>query len=190
MRIYFATTNLKKLKELREIVGVELVQMSRDVVEIQGTMEEIVGHKLSQVAPLIGEDEAVIVDDTGISLEALGGFPGVYAKDFICVGGSKINEIVKRMGDDRVTAFCGLGIAHYKDGVLVRKVFSGECRGRIVGAGDEHLADFNHIFVPDGFDRCFGEMSVREKNMVSHRGVAGGKLVEYMGSVGMIKDLS
>lgn len=188
MRICFATTNIRKFKELKGILNVELTQICEDIMELQGSMRQIVEHKLDQAVLFIGENEAVIVDDTGISMDALGGFPGVYAKDFLKIGFTKINEILDRMGNNRATVFCGLGIAHKKDGKVTKNMFVGELSGRIVEPRDAISTEFNDIFLPDGLDKCFSEMSIEEKNEISYRGIAGRKLLEYMVSTGMIKD--
>nr|AGE95307.1 nucleoside triphosphatase [Encephalitozoon cuniculi] len=186
-RIYFATTNLKKLKEIRSLFEADIVHMNIPMVEIQASLERIADHKLNQVVPCIGEGDAVIVDDTAVAFEGLYGFPGVYIKDFLRIGSRKISEIVGKIGNSNATAFCCLGIAHYRDGRVVKKVFFGELEGSIVESKEDGLEGFDYIFLPSGSSMCLGDMPVDEKNRISHRRIASKKLADYMASVGIIK---
>ncbi|WEL38464.1 Ham1 nucleoside triphosphatase [Encephalitozoon hellem] len=186
-KIYFATTNLKKLKEIRKLLNVDVSHMNVSMVEIQASQEKIVHNKLNQVIPLIGEEDAVIVDDTGVYLNGLCGFPGVYLKDFLTIGSRKILEILRKVEDYSATVFCTLGIAHYRDGQITRKTFSGELKGTMVESNEENSTELDNNFVPDGFGVSLKSMSIDEKNRISHRRIASEKLIEYMASVGIIK---
>ncbi|ADM11405.1 Ham1 nucleoside triphosphatase [Encephalitozoon intestinalis ATCC 50506] len=186
-KIYFATTNLKKLNEVKEFLKTDIDHMRISMTEIQGPSEKIVEHKLDQAAPFINPKDAVIVDDTSFSLEALGGFPGVYVKDFLEIGTRKIWEIVEKIGNKSATAVCSLGIAHYENGEIVKKVFSGKLKGSITEPEKDCKTEFGYIFIPDGFNGVLKNMPTDEKNRISHRGIASRSLAAYMASKGIIK---
>ncbi|AFN82883.1 Ham1 nucleoside triphosphatase [Encephalitozoon romaleae SJ-2008] len=186
-RIYFATTNLKKLKEVRRPFNTDIVHMNVSMVEIQASQERVVHNKLDQVMALISKEDAVIVDDTGVFLDSLCGFPGVYIKDFLKIGSQKILEILKKVEDNNATVSYTLGIAHYKDGQIAKKAFSGEIKGTIMESKEEGSAELDGIFIPDEFKASLKSMSIDEKNCISHRRIATENLTDYMVSIGIIK---
>lgn len=186
-KIYFATTNLKKLKEVRKLFNTDIVHMNVPMVEIQASQEKVVYNKLDQVISLIGEEDTVIVDDTGVSFDGLCGFPGVYIKDFLKIGSRRILEILRKVGNNNATVSCTLGVAHYKDGQIIKKAFSGELKGTIVESREENSTELDGNFIPDGFEASLKSMSIDEKNHISHRKIASAKLTDYMVSIGIIK---
>ncbi len=118
----------------------------------------------------------VIADDSGLEVKALGGAPGIHSARFAGSHGDSLanNEKLLRElkgAEDRsarfVTALCVIdekGFEHYVEG---------ECRGRILEAfrGTEGFG-YDPLFVPEGREKTFAEMSLEEKQALSHRGRA------------------
>ncbi len=188
MNILFATANPGKLREVRgrlEPLGhsVELLSSrapDATLIEPQADDLRIVCEaKLAQALThvqrigLAAEAvDAVLVEDAGLFIDSLGGFPGVYSA-FVhgTVGLTGVLRLMRPFeASERTAAFrCVIGLAT-DAGVSLHE---GECTGRITemerGAGG---FGYDPIFVPDGVDSTFAEMSDEEKMSMSHRGRA------------------
>ncbi|KAF9763107.1 Inosine triphosphate pyrophosphatase [Nosema granulosis] len=178
MKLYFVTTNDKKKKELEACLSLPVEQLSIDIQEIQGTKEEVALDKL-QKALKGNEDKIVIIDDTSIEIKAMNGFPGPYGKDFIKIGFDVIEKIVEKIGRETVASTM-IGIGYYKDGRPIYKLFEGCLDGFIVKTDYVDCFGFDGVFLPKGQTKVYGEMSLEEKNAISHRGLACKKLKEYL----------
>ncbi|KAK6089392.1 hypothetical protein P3W45_001638 [Vairimorpha bombi] len=178
MDLYFVTSNKNKLEEVRVCLNKQIHQIDMEITEIQGTKEEIAFDKLRKACKL-NLNKYVMIDDTSIEIEALNGFPGPYGKDFLKIGVECIENLVSKAGRQTV-ASCIIGLGIMKDnGEFVYKLFSGEVRGKIV-PGKQGGCGFNNVFLPDGCNKVYGNMSVKEKSLVSHRGLAIKKMKEYI----------
>jgi XTP/dITP diphosphohydrolase len=112
-----------------------------------------------------------IVEDSGIFIEPLDGFPGVYSAYVLRTVGNP--GILRLLGDrkDRGAVFrsCFGHFDHSRGPMVV----TGECRGTISfeerGSGG---FGYDPIFIPEGDERTFAEMQIEDKNLVSHRGKA------------------
>ena len=119
-----------------------------------------------------------MIDDSGLLVDALGGFPGVYSsyvyKRLGCAGILKLLEGAANRAATFETVFL-----HRTGGM--HEVFHGTCRGAIAdrekGPGG---FGFDPIFIPEGASQTFAEMSLTEKNAYSHRGRAVDELVRYL----------
>ena len=179
MRLVAATGNPGKLAEIRLVLGPAHEVVARpamdDPVEDGATLLENARIKARAVCSVAGC--AAVADDTGLFVDALGGAPGVdtaHYKDgtsFAHGWERVLHELRDAEGDDRRASFRTIALVAFPDGREV--VAEGVCAGRIAlaasGAGG---FGYDPVFVPDGFDRPFAEMSVEEKNAVSHRGRA------------------
>jgi XTP/dITP diphosphohydrolase len=122
----------------------------------------------------------VIADDSGLEVEALGGAPGIYSARYGGAGTqhkekiAKVLEALARIGatgDQRRARFrCVLALAR---GGQILGMFEGTVKGLIANrpCGTSGFG-YDPIFIPDGFERTFGEMPPESKNKVSHRGQA------------------
>ena len=173
--VYLASTNVHKYLEAREVVaqyGLSLAFLREDVPELQG---EDVAEIAAQGASWAAEkwDLPVLVEDTGLFIEALGGFPGPYASYvFKTIGLKGILRLLEGITDRRAYFKTALAFCDGKGSEPV--VFTGETHGRISheirGTGG---FGYDPIFVPEGGDgRTFAEMSRSEKNALSHRAKA------------------
>ncbi|MFO8051076.1 MAG: XTP/dITP diphosphatase [Thermoplasmatota archaeon] len=182
-KIYMVTTNPGKLKEIKSYldpIGIDLGLLEETFVEIQAdTLEEVVQYGLDRLSEELEGDLQLIKDDSGLFIEALGGFPGVYSA---YVQRTISNPgILKLMegADNRKAVFRTVMGYRMKGGGYA--LFRGECNGAIsLEMKGRQGFGYDPIFIPDGEDRSFAEMSVEEKNSVSHRIDALKKLVRYL----------
>ena len=181
--IFLATGNFHKFDEARRILAeydIAAGMLRVKNVEIQSdSLEEIA--KASAVDAFNRCHLPVIVEDAGLFVDALKGFPGPYAayvyKTISNPGMLKLMENV----DDRKATFRS-AVAYY-DGLSEPVCFEGEAVGRI--AYDEIWGDlktgfgFDPIFQPSGSKKTFAEMTIEEKNGFSHRANAIRKFAEW-----------
>ncbi len=171
MRLAFITSNPGKVEEAKryfEPLGVEVYQLHISYPEIQAdTLEEVAEYGARWLAERI--DGPFFLDDSGLFIEALKGFPGVYsAYVYKTLGYWGILKLLE--GESNRKAYFKSVIAYW-DGEL--HIFRGKVDGRITeeprGSGG---FGFDPVFIPEGFDRTFAEMTTEEKNAISHRGRA------------------
>ena len=174
------TTNAGKFREVAGILraeGIEVEHYDLLLPEVQGdTLDEVVAYSAKVLAEEATFD--FLVDDSGLFVDALKGFPGVYSSyAFRTVGIPGILRLLE--GADRRQArfetVMGLRVAGETH------TFRGECRGTIpmeprgtAGFG------FDPIFLPEGGDRTFAEMLTEEKSAISHRGNAARALAAFL----------
>ncbi len=177
--LVFVTSNVGKLREAEAVLGVALDHHALDLDELQSLdLDEVVRHKA--VAALERLGRPVLVEDTGLELTGLGGFPGPLVKFLLaCVGPEGICALARCFGDDAATARC---IACASDGD--RTVLGvGAVPGRITAAprGSRGFG-WDSVFVPDvGDGRTYAEMPDADKNAISHRRLALSDLLRALG---------
>ncbi len=166
-RILFVTSNPGKAREAAALMGRELEAAALDLPEIQSLdFVEVAREKAREAARRLGE--AALVEDSGLSVDAWGGFPGPLTKWL--TGGTPGPAGLARMLDafpDRRAAAVSVLALCFEGGILVAE---GRVRGTIAPAprGTSGFG-WDPIFVPDGEERTWGEMSPEEKNRDSHR---------------------
>jgi non-canonical purine NTP pyrophosphatase (RdgB/HAM1 family) len=125
-----------------------------------------------------------LADDSGLSVNAIGGEPGVYSADW--AGPDKnfkkaMEDVHAKIGDaaDRSAYFTSVLALAYPDGRV--ELFEGRVDGDICWP-PRGLEGFGYdpMFVPEGYDKSFGEMSADEKHAVSHRARAVKKFIDYL----------
>lgn len=178
-KILIATTNKGKLNDIREILkdlNLEIISFLDfndypDVEETGKTFEE--NAKLKAIAAYDKYKIPVIADDSGLSVEQLNDAPGVisarYAgKDASDEDNNKklIKELEKHPEPHLAKYIC---VAVFYDGNEFNIAY-GECKGKIIknGRGSNGFG-YDPYFVADGFELTMGEMSLEEKNKISHR---------------------
>ena len=182
MVLYFATRNEGKFKEAKlvfESLDLELTMLNADKVEIQSdSLEDIASYAARELAERLGLE--VIVEDAGLFIRSLNGFPGPYsAYTYKTIGLSGILKLMESLSD-RYAYFLSV-VAYAKPGKPVR-VFHGRVEGLITytprGLGG---FGFDPIFQPlEGDGRTFAEMTGEEKNVLSHRARAFRKLALWI----------
>lgn len=178
--ISFVTTNEGKFKEVFEKLlerGIRIERVDRGYPEIQAdSLEKIVRFGATVLDEEMPGD--YLIDDSGLFIDALGGFPGPYS--------SYVHKKVGCAGVLRLMAGVADRAATFETALLLRRkgehqTFRGEVRGTIEdrerGKGG---FGFDPIFTPKGETKTFAEMSLKEKNQHSHRARAAEALAEYL----------
>lgn len=167
----FVTGNQNKLKEFESILGIKLNHTDLDLDEIQSVdVEEVAVHKAKQAYELL--KEPVIVEDTGLYFEELNGLPGALVKFFIKK--LTLDQICSLVKENRKAA--AITCIAYFDGKEAQ-VFKGEARGEIAKEprGNTNFG-WDPIFIPEGSNQTFAEISFEEKQYSSMRGKAINRL--------------
>ena len=180
MDVDFCTTNPGKLREARGILGefgLRVHALRRRLPEPQAdSLEEVVRAKLAAVP---SRPRPWFVEDSGLFLDGLGGFPGVYSAYIYRIWGfDPILELLQRR--PRSARF--RTVAGVRRGRTVR-YFVGECAGTIAERprGSQGFG-FDPIFIPSGSSRTFAEMAPAEKGAISHRGQALRAVGNFLGA--------
>lgn len=197
MRIVAATKNKHKIDEIQAITkefGMDVVPRDAagvpdiEVEEDGSTFEENSEKKAREIQELCGE--ITIADDSGLMVDALDGAPGVISARFAGDDASDARNNEKLLSlletvdaDHRTARFVSVITMIYPDG---RKIVArGECEGHIIyKERGSYGFGYDPLFVPNGYDRTFAELTAEEKNQISHRAAAlqklKGMLVEAM----------
>jgi XTP/dITP diphosphohydrolase len=187
LKLVAATHNPGKAKELAALLDGRFEVLAAGTLglpEPDETETTFVGNallKARHAADLSGQ--IALADDSGLSVAALDGAPGIYSarwagpgKDF-AMAMDKVAERIEETGsEDRVAWFtCALAVAWPNGGPAV--VVQGEVHGTLTfpPRGDQGFG-YDPIFIPNGFDQTFGEMAPAAKDAMSHRAVAFEKL--------------
>jgi XTP/dITP diphosphohydrolase len=179
-RIVFATNNAHKLAEVKAVLGAEYelvtlreVGITEDIPETGATLDENATIKARYVYERTGLD--CFADDTGLEVVALDGAPGVHSAryatdghDFAANNAKLLREMEGK--EDRRARFRTV-ISLIRNGV--EEQVEGIVEGRIATAmsGSEGFG-YDPLFIPEGYDISFAEMSAEQKNAISHRGRA------------------
>ncbi|MEM8961526.1 MAG: non-canonical purine NTP pyrophosphatase [Acidobacteriota bacterium] len=171
------TGNVNKRREAARLLGYEPPWADIDLPEIQSLdMAEVLNAKGEEAwSRLRGP---LVVEETGLELSAMNGFPGPLIKWMLAaVGADGVARTVHALGDDRAVARCGL---LYRDADRT-VVAMGQSVGRILPAprGDKGFG-WDPIFVPDGLHDTYAELDAETKGRVGHRGAAWQALVERL----------
>lgn len=169
MKLYFVTGNKHKLEEAQRLLaGFDIEQITLDMPELQGEPEEIAKEKARIACTRTGK--TVFVEDTCLSFNAWKGLPGSYIKDFVKkIGVEDFPKLLHGYPDKSAFALCTIGFCRLGEEPLL---FEGRVDGKIVEARAKTRFDWDRVFMPDGHDRTFSEMSIEEKNKISHRSKA------------------
>jgi XTP/dITP diphosphohydrolase len=185
MRLVLATANPDKAEEIRVVlhdagVDVDLVPRPAGVPEVDETGETLEENaRLKAVALCDATGLPAVADDTGLSVDALFGAPGVYSARFAGEDATYADNVAKLLRElrdvpapERTARFTTVALARWPDGREVAAI--GDVEGTIGGEarGDGGFG-YDPLFVPvEGDGRTFAEMTAAEKHRVSHRGRA------------------
>jgi inosine triphosphate pyrophosphatase len=167
-KITFVTGNIKKLEEVKAILGesLQLDNAKIDLPELQGEPEEVAIEKAKLAAKEI--NGPVLIEDTSLCFNALGGLPGVYIKWFIeKIGNEGLYKMLEGFEDKTGYAQC---IFTYCAGPESEPItFVGRCNGKIVKPRGPVGFGWDPVFEPEGYDQTFAELDKEVKNKISHR---------------------
>jgi XTP/dITP diphosphohydrolase len=193
IELLFATRNAHKTAEIQRILGPhfgvnDLAEHPKipHIVETGRTFEDNAILKAMAVSKRV--PGSVVADDSGLEVDALGGAPGIYSARYAGPAASDKEKIEKLLGelvrvgapkDARRARFrCVLALARKGE---VLGVFEGVVEGQIADRPrGSHGFGYDPIFVPNGFQRTFGELEPAEKNQLSHRARALEKLRVFL----------
>ena len=190
MKICFATHNENKLREVKsllngfEIVGLNDIGQTDEIPEDGLTLDENAYKKAGFVSNKFSIN--CFADDTGLEVESLDGAPGVFSARYageVKDNQANISLLLQNLeGKSNRKAQFRTVVCLIVDGET--KIFEGVAKGEITKtkSGKEGFG-YDPVFIPEGYKSTFAEMSMEDKNSISHRGIAIKKLVEYLGTL-------
>ena len=187
MKLFVATHNQHKIREISQILpGFEIVPDDPEGVEENAP--DFAGNALIKVRAIAEKHkgEWCMADDSGLEVKALGGAPGVHSARYAgepCNTPANNALLLKNLEgvNDRAARFtCCCALIDPSGEELV---VHGHCPGHIAekAAGVEGFG-YDPLFIPNGFDKSFAELSAEEKNAISHRGRALEKVKAIVGN--------
>ena len=188
MKLVFASNNKNKIQEIQalvpntiQIISLEDIGCTEDIPETADTIEGNAILKANYVTSNYGYD--CFADDTGLEVEALNGAPGVYSARY--AGEQKdandnMDKLLSELKDKSNRK------ANFKTVIALnlngkQNLFTGIINGKIIKEkiGTNGFG-YDPIFVADGFDKTFAELSMEEKSTISHRGIAVKELILFL----------
>ena len=188
MKLVFASNNKNKIQEIQalvpntiQIVSLEEIGCTEDIPETADTIEGNAILKANYVTEKYGYD--CFADDTGLEVEALNGAPGVYSARY--AGEQKdandnMDKLLSKLEDKSNRK------ANFKTVIALnlngkQNLFTGIINGKII---EEKIGTngfgYDPIFVADGYEKTFAELSMEEKSTISHRGIAVKELILFL----------
>ena len=186
--LIFATSNQNKVLEIQKILpkkfnikSLKDLNYFEDVPENETTIEGNAVFKAKYIYKKFNIN--VFADDTGLEVEALNGEPGVHSARYAGTtrnSEKNIKKLLKNLKNikNRNARFKTV-IALIIDNKL--HIFSGIVEGYILDSpkGNNGFG-YDPIFCPNGFDKSFAELTLKEKNLISHRSLAMKKLIDFI----------
>lgn len=191
MKLVFASNNKNKIAEIQQQVGSQFQIVSLEdigcFVDIPETAETIEGNAILK-ANYVTENYALpcFADDTGLEIESLNNEPGVYSARY--AGEQKnaddnMNLVLQKLESQsnrkaQFKTIIALNInneQHLFEGVVKGEITSGKSGNQGFG--------YDPIFQPEGFSTTFAEMTMEQKAVISHRGIAVQKLIKFLSAL-------
>lgn len=190
-KLILSTGNANKLREIKEILsGMDFEVVSKDEmgysdIDVEETESNLAGNAVKKAKAIWDKTgEIVMADDTGLFVDALDGEPGVYSARYAGENSDDTQNREKLLRElhgksDRRAKFVTSIALVLCDGSV--EVIEGECAGEIAEAerGSRGFG-YDSLFVPEGYDATFAELSAEVKNRISHRARAIEKLKERL----------
>jgi inosine triphosphate pyrophosphatase len=154
----------------------ELDNAKIDLPELQGEPEEVAIEKAKLAAKEV--NGPVLIEDTSLCFNALGGLPGVYIKWFVeKLGNDGLSKLLEGFEDKTAYSQC---IFTYCEGPGKEPItFVGRCNGKIVKPRGPTGFGWDPVFEPEGYDKTFAELDKEVKNKISHRYRSLMKVLKY-----------
>ena len=188
MKLVFASNNKNKIQEIQalvpkniQIVSLEDIGCTEDIPETADTIEGNAILKANFVTEKYGYN--CFADDTGLEVDALNGAPGVYSARY--AGEQKdandnMDKLLSELEDKSNRK------ANFKTVIALnlngkQNLFTGIINGKII---EEKIGTngfgYDPIFVADGYEKTFAELTMEEKSTISHRGIAVKELILFL----------
>uniref|UniRef100_UPI0039A649BB RdgB/HAM1 family non-canonical purine NTP pyrophosphatase n=1 Tax=Ornithobacterium rhinotracheale TaxID=28251 RepID=UPI0039A649BB len=186
MKLVFATHNQHKVEEVQkmlpdfEILSLTDIGFHDEIEETGKTFEENACIKAETIRKATGLN--VFSDDSGITIEALGGAPGIYSARYAGTGNDKdnVDKVLSQMQGEtnRKAAFvCVICLLINNEKKIFKGIVNGEVLHQIQG---ENGFGYDPIFKPENQNFSMAQISPEEKNKISHRAIAIGELKNYL----------
>ena len=188
MKLVFASNNKNKIQEIQalvpnsiQILSLEEIGCTEDIPETADTIEGNAILKANYVTEKYGYD--CFADDTGLEVDSLNGAPGVYSARY--AGEQKdANDNMDKLLDELKDK--SNRKANFKTVIALnlngkQNLFTGIINGKIINEkiGTNGFG-YDPIFVADGYNKTFAELSMEEKSTISHRGIAVKELILFL----------
>jgi len=183
IKIHFVTRNKGKFREVETLAkqyGIIVEQLGVDKLEIQADdIREVALYAARYVFEKIGRNKNIVVEDAGLFINALRGFPGPYSSYVYKTIG--IYGILKLMDNVKDRSAFFKTVVVFKSPWLGEKIFEGVVHGKIALRAKGSMGfGFDPIFIPEGSTKTFAEMSIEEKNKFSHRAIAFKRFFKWL----------
>lgn len=178
MRLVLATANPDKAREIAALLPVDAVPRPAGLAEVEETADTLEGNaRLKARAVAAAAGEPAVADDTGLEVVALGGRPGAWAARYAGEHATYADNVAKLLAEldgvaDRRARFRTVALVAFPDGREI--VASGAVDG-VIAHAPRGTGGFGYdpVFIPDGSGgRTYAEMTLDEKQAISHRGRA------------------
>ncbi|WP_393971049.1 XTP/dITP diphosphatase [Oxyplasma meridianum] len=177
--IKFVTSNRNKFQEVKEMmeankIDIDWIELQYEEIQADST-GEISRDSCTKIARKV--DGKFFLEDTGLFIDPLNGFPGPYSSYVQkTIGNKGILRLLHNNGRDATF----LTVVSYWDGAGIIQ-FSGELRGKIsyTERGSNGFG-YDPIFIPEGYEKSLAEMTIPEKNAISHRSIAVQKFIDHL----------
>ena len=186
--LLFATSNKNKVLEIKKILPKEFNIKSLDDIgfceEIPENENTIEGNAIFKANYMYKKYNLnVFADDTGLEVDSLNGKPGVHSARYAGISKNSrdnINKLLKKLKNKKnrkarfktVIALIINSKIHTFEGV-VEGIITKKPKG-------ENGFGYDSVFIPSGYTKTFGELSIEEKNSISHRSLAMNKLIDFI----------
>lgn len=187
--IIFATNNENKVREIRSALdsNIQIITLKEAGIDIEieepfNTLEENAHEKAKVISTLSGKD--CFSEDTGLFVNALNGEPGVKSARYSgenATSKKNIKKLLQALSSDDRDAYFKTIICYLKNSKAF--YFEGICKGKIIKTelGSDGFG-YDPIFIPDGSEKTFAQMTIEEKSIFSHRKKALDKFITFLKS--------
>jgi len=188
MNLLFATNNLHKLEEIRNALGTGFSVRSlkeagihEEIPESSNTLEGNAILKAQFIHEKYGEN--CFADDTGLEVDAINKKPGVFSSRYAGPECDPVKNMQKLLGELRDVTH-----RHARFRTIIvyfeshhRYLFEGTIEGNIAYSQKGNRGfGYDPLFIPEGFNKTFAEMTLSEKNSISHRSIALNKFIKFL----------
>ena len=179
LRVVCASANPHKVTEISELMSgvVDLQPRPTEIDDVIEDADTLVGNaRLKALAVCLATGVPALADDTGLEVDALNGAPGVLTARFAGANATDAENRAKMLSEltdkPRTARFRTVVLLRFADGREI--IAQGVCEGSIAASQrGERGFGYDSIFIPSlGDGRTFAQMSIEEKHLLSHRGLA------------------
>jgi XTP/dITP diphosphohydrolase len=188
MQLVFASNNKNKIKEIQllvhstiQILSLDDIGCTEDIAETADTIEGNAMLKANYVTEKYGYD--CFADDSGLEVQALNGEPGVFSARYAGEPKNDENNIDKLLANlkDLENKKANFKTVICLNSKGKQHLFTGIINGKII---EERIGNngfgYDPIFVADGYQKTFAELTLEEKSNISHRGIAVKELITFL----------